>query len=69
MNQVISQEISTAVKKAAQQMTKRVINSLEELDNKSKGMGKDLMDIIHSKASAKDIEALTLSKANKVDTE
>ena len=39
MNQVISQEISTAVKKGVQQMTKRVINSLEELDNKSKGMG------------------------------
>jgi len=50
-------------------MTKRVINSLEELDNKSKGMGQDMMNIIHSKASAKDIEALALSKANKVDTE
>lgn len=50
-------------------MTKRVVGSLEELENKSKGMGQDLINMIHSKASAKDIEALILSKANKVDTE
>ncbi len=69
MNQAITNEIYSAVKKAIKQMSKIVNKAQDEQDKKSKGMSKDLMNLIDSKADVKDIDNLQLQKANKVDTE
>lgn len=69
MNQAITNEIYSAVKKAIKQMSKIVNKAQDEQDKKSKGMSKDLMNLIDSKADVKDLENLQSQKANKVDTE
>lgn len=50
-------------------MTKIVQKSQEEQDNKSKGMGKDMINLLNQKASLADIDELRRTKTNKIDTE
>ena len=46
-----------------------VTKAQEDQENKSKGMNKDLMNMISQKATYRDIEHINQTKANKVDTE
>jgi hypothetical protein len=69
INNALTVEIYQAVKKASKQMTKIVEKSREEQDNKSKGMGKDMINLLNGKANVSDLEVLNRSKANKLDTE
>lgn len=69
INNALSTEIYTAVKKAIKKMSKMLERTKEEQENKSKGMGKDLLALISSKATAAELEEISHQKANKVDTE
>lgn len=69
LNKALSVEIYTAVKKAVKKMTQIVKNAQEDQESKNKGLSKDLMALITSKATKQEIEQLNLAKSNKVDTE
>lgn len=69
LNKAMSVEIYSAVKKAIKQMTQIVSKAQEDQENKSKGMNKDLLALIASKATKLEMEHINLAKSNKVDTE
>ena len=69
LNQYITIEIYSAVKKGILQMSKIVSKAQEDTENKGSAQNKEFLRLIKSKANQQDIDLMQQAKANKIDLE